>query len=141
MFEKYHELCRGQPECGEDLADVLYELGSGLCDRKLYDLAVRWLERAFDALDEHEIDRLSDDAGDLKLAILQKLSEYVERSQWARLMACSQGFAAAEDCRSHRESQNLDRHCGSELLGQAHRHPAKTRSIEHRGEAKCNRLL
>jgi predicted ATPase len=74
MFDKFHDLCRGQPEQGEDLADVLFEIGKSLHDRSQYEVAITWLERALDALEEHEIDRLSDEAGDLKLAIMQKLS-------------------------------------------------------------------
>jgi tetratricopeptide (TPR) repeat protein len=58
----------------EELADALYEIGKDLFARKQYEVAVRWIERAYDALSEQEFERLSDDAGELKLAIMQLLS-------------------------------------------------------------------
>jgi hypothetical protein len=76
MYEKFWgNGVRADPECAEDLADVLYELGKGLCNKKQYELAAVWLERALDAIDDQELDRLSDNASELRLAIMQQLGE------------------------------------------------------------------
>jgi tetratricopeptide (TPR) repeat protein len=73
MYEKSLACVEDDPESIEDLADIFYEIGNELCDKKHFELAAKWLERAFDAVDNQEVHRLSDDAGDLKLTILQKL--------------------------------------------------------------------
>lgn len=77
MYEKFRNLSNGEPECAEDLADVLYELGKGLYDRKHFELAATWLERALDAIDDQELDRMSEHAGDLRLAIMQKFGSII----------------------------------------------------------------
>jgi hypothetical protein len=59
----------------EELADALYEIGKDIYAKKQYNVAVCWLERAYDALSEQELERLSDDAGELRLSIMQVLSE------------------------------------------------------------------
>jgi hypothetical protein len=78
MYEKFWKSSvSSHPESAEDLADVLYELGKDLCEKKHYELAAVWLERGLDAVDNQELDRLSDDAGELKLAIMQQLGEKI----------------------------------------------------------------
>jgi hypothetical protein len=61
------------PALTENLADALYEIGKGLFGRKQFDMAVRWLERAHDILSEQELEHLSDNGGELRLAIMQLL--------------------------------------------------------------------
>lgn len=55
----------------ESLADVLYEMGKDLLHKKQYELAAKWLERAVDVLAGQELDRLSRDASELRMSILE----------------------------------------------------------------------
>lgn len=57
----------------ESLADVLYEMGKDLLDKKQYAMAVKWLDRAYNVLVEQELDRLSMDASELRLSIMECL--------------------------------------------------------------------
>jgi hypothetical protein len=57
----------------ESLADVLYEMGKDLLDKKQYAMAVKWLDRAYSVLVEQELDRLSMDASELRLSIMESL--------------------------------------------------------------------
>jgi hypothetical protein len=59
----------------EEFADALFEIGKDLFTKTQFEVAVRWLERAHDVLGEQELERLSDDAGELRLSIMQLLSE------------------------------------------------------------------
>lgn len=61
------------PHTAESLADVLYEMGKDLLGRKEYRLASKWLERAYDALNQQELDKLSIDASELRVSIVQSL--------------------------------------------------------------------
>jgi hypothetical protein len=57
----------------EELADSLYEIGKDLASRKDHDLAAKWLERSLDVLSEQDLEHLSDDASELKMATLHLL--------------------------------------------------------------------
>ncbi|KAF2432077.1 SPO22-domain-containing protein [Tothia fuscella] len=59
----------------EDLADALYEIGKDLFSKKQYELAVRWLERSYDALGEQDLGDLSDNASELRLCVMQLLAK------------------------------------------------------------------
>jgi len=61
------------PKTAESLADVLFELGKDLLSRKQSALAVKWLDRAYEIIGSQELDRLSADAGELRMSILQML--------------------------------------------------------------------
>ncbi|TID24359.1 SPO22-domain-containing protein [Venturia nashicola] len=63
------------PASTEELADTLYEIGKDLFARKQYETAVRWLGRAYDVLSEQEQESLSDNAIELRLAIMQLLTK------------------------------------------------------------------
>lgn len=65
------------PASTEELADTLYEIGKDLFTKKQYETAVRWLGRAYDVLSEQEQEMLSHNAIELRLAIMQLLSEWV----------------------------------------------------------------
>lgn len=74
MFAKSEIAAQVDPETAERLSDILFEIGKDQLRRKQYDIAVRWLERSANALDTQEVDTLSADAGELKLAIFQSLT-------------------------------------------------------------------
>ena len=57
----------------ESLADVLFEMGKDLLGKKQYAIAVKWLDRAYNILVEQELDRLSMDASELRLSIVESL--------------------------------------------------------------------
>ncbi|RDL39259.1 uncharacterized protein BP5553_03599 [Venustampulla echinocandica] len=57
----------------ESLADVLYEMGKDLITSQQYQLSVKWLERAYEVLTTQELDRLSMDASELRISIIQSL--------------------------------------------------------------------
>lgn len=57
----------------ENLADSLFEIGKDLTVKKNFPLAVKWLERAYESLDAQELELLSREAIELRLAISQAL--------------------------------------------------------------------
>ncbi|KAF2199170.1 SPO22-domain-containing protein [Delitschia confertaspora ATCC 74209] len=74
MFSKIKQLHKKlEPSAAESLADLLYEMGKDFLKKGSYELAIRWLERAYDVLGEQHIEKLSPDAGELKLSIIQGL--------------------------------------------------------------------
>ena len=74
LFQKTARLQHhADPATAERLADVLYEMGKEQLSKQSGQMAVRWLERAYDALAEQDLDRLSNDAGELRLSIMHSL--------------------------------------------------------------------
>lgn len=78
------------PHTAESLADTLYEMGKDFFDKKHYEMSVKWLERAYEVLNNQELDKLSMDASELRISIIQisvkahvalKTPEATERSQ------------------------------------------------------------
>ncbi|QDS73641.1 hypothetical protein FKW77_002299 [Venturia effusa] len=63
------------PSSTEELADTLYEIGKDLFAKKQYETALLWLGRAYDVLSEQEQELLSDNARELRLAIMQLLTK------------------------------------------------------------------
>lgn len=59
------------PNTAESLADVLFEIGKDLLHKKEYKLAVKWLDRALEVLTGQELDRLSMDASELRISIIE----------------------------------------------------------------------
>ena len=63
------------PNTAESLADVLYEMGKELLEKRQYKLAAKWLERALEVLTGQELDRLSMDASELKMSIAESFTK------------------------------------------------------------------
>jgi hypothetical protein len=61
------------PNTAESLADVLYEIGKDLLGKQQYKMAVKWLDRALEVLGGQELDRLSMDASELRISIIESL--------------------------------------------------------------------
>lgn len=57
----------------ESLSDTLYEMGKALLEKKQHALSVKWLERAYEVLSGDELDKLSADATELRISIIQTL--------------------------------------------------------------------
>lgn len=53
----------------EILADLCFEIGRELLEKQNYPQAIRWLERANDALGEKDTEMSRSEVGDLKLSI------------------------------------------------------------------------
>ncbi len=75
MFSKSEpSISHLDPTTAEKLADVLFEIGRDLLQKKVFPMAVRWLERAHNVLGGQELDKLSMDAGELRLSVMHSLS-------------------------------------------------------------------
>ncbi|OCK77725.1 SPO22-domain-containing protein [Lepidopterella palustris CBS 459.81] len=61
------------PATAENLSDLLYEIGKDMLHKKNYEMAVKWLGRSHDVLGEQDLEKLSVDAGELRLSIMQSL--------------------------------------------------------------------
>ncbi|MCJ1472157.1 hypothetical protein MMC13_000804 [Lambiella insularis] len=62
-------LAEYDPVFTEKLADLLFEIGKERHEKAAHEAAVRWLERAHDVLSSQNLEGLSSDAGDLRIAI------------------------------------------------------------------------
>lgn len=61
------------PDYAEKLADVLYEIGKSLASRSDFPLAKKWFQRANDIINTPNLEHLSREGLELRLAILQAL--------------------------------------------------------------------
>ncbi|KAK7533968.1 meiosis protein SPO22/ZIP4 like-domain-containing protein [Phyllosticta citribraziliensis] len=61
------------PETAEMLADVLFEIGKDLLQKQECEKAVIWLDRAYNVIGEQSIEELTNDASELRLAVLNYL--------------------------------------------------------------------
>ena len=59
----------------ENIADLLYEIGRERLDKKEYAMANKWLERSHEVLAGQDLERLSAEAGELRLCVLQASGE------------------------------------------------------------------
>jgi hypothetical protein len=90
MFAKCKQLTRSfTPSTAENLADLFYEIGKSMLVKHMFELAVRWLERAYDVLGEQDIEILSSEAGELRLSIMQSISLYPSYAQVRRAEHCN----------------------------------------------------
>lgn len=62
-----------QAAIAEKLADLLYEIGKDLAQRKHFASSVKWLERSHNIINMHDLDKLGQDAGEVKQSITQTL--------------------------------------------------------------------
>jgi len=83
MFSKARLLIAGHvdPVEAERFTDLLYEIGHDLLERKHYEDAAKWLERAYDILTNQNAEKLSSDAEDLKLSVTSSLVKALLRLQ------------------------------------------------------------
>lgn len=58
------------PSTAENLADLLFEIGSAQWKKSLYTEAIHWLEKAYDVLVGQSLEALSSDAGELQVSIM-----------------------------------------------------------------------
>ena len=70
------------PATAQDIADLLYEIGKESFRKQEHEIAVKWLERAYDVLSTQSLERLSFNAGDLRMNILHDLGMDSLRPFW-----------------------------------------------------------
>jgi hypothetical protein len=97
--------CQGVARCAqaESLADVLYEIGKDLADRKDFPMSSKWLERAYDAVNRPPLEQLSREAVELRLSISQALV------QAYLALVSTEGYQKAENHVSCIESEIGDK--------------------------------
>ncbi|KAL7933348.1 meiosis protein SPO22/ZIP4 like domain-containing protein [Trichoderma chlorosporum] len=61
------------PNSAEIIADTLQHIGFGLASKRNYEMAVKWLKRAYDLLNQQALDQLSAKGLELRLSICQGL--------------------------------------------------------------------
>jgi hypothetical protein len=84
MFMKCRELGKSfNATTTEQLADLLYEIGKAALVKRDYEVASRWLERAYDVLGEQDLDMLSPEIGELRLSTMQSLGTHI-RFMWGK---------------------------------------------------------
>jgi Meiosis protein SPO22/ZIP4 like len=54
----------------EDVVDLFYEIGKCQLDKGRFNMAVKWLKRAFELLQNQEFGSLSPDVSELRLNVL-----------------------------------------------------------------------
>jgi hypothetical protein len=64
------------PKLSETLADLLYEIGKDSFEKRSYEAAIRWLERAYDTLAEQDMEELSPEASELRLSTMHNIGMY-----------------------------------------------------------------
>jgi hypothetical protein len=88
MFTKCKQLTSAlTPTTAETLADLLYEIGKDALTKRQYELAARWLDRAYDVLGEQDLDMLSPEVGELRLSTMQSIGKYTVFMGRTRLTA------------------------------------------------------
>lgn len=77
MFTKCKQLMTTlTPTAAETLADLLYEIGKGSLAKREYNMASRWLERAYDVIEGQGLEMLGPEAGELRLSTMQGIGKF-----------------------------------------------------------------
>ena len=74
MFSKAEALSSSlSPSAAEKLADLLFRVGESSLHRKDFPMAIKWVQRAYDMLNDQELEKMSRDAVELRLTVAQVL--------------------------------------------------------------------
>lgn len=74
MYTKAEKVQRSiSAQAAENLADVLYEIGKDLTSKRDFAMAHKWLDRANKILETQDVDQLSREGTELRMAIFQAL--------------------------------------------------------------------
>ncbi len=68
---------RSTSAVAEDMVDLFFEIGKCLLDKGCCDMAVIWLKRAYELLQNQDLEKLSPDAGELRLNLLHTYGKHV----------------------------------------------------------------
>jgi hypothetical protein len=75
MYAKCKQLIDAlTPKSAETLADLFYEIGKDSLKKNNHEVAIRWLERAYDTLGKQDMELLSPEAGELRLSTMHSIS-------------------------------------------------------------------
>jgi hypothetical protein len=86
MYTKCKQLTSAlTPKSAETLADLLYEIGKDSFEKRNYEAAIRWLERAYDTLGEQDMELLSPEASELRLSTMHSIGMHPVRRAVANL--------------------------------------------------------
>jgi predicted nucleic acid-binding protein len=79
MYAKWKQL-NGTTLLGdtEVVGDLFYEIGKDALTKNNYELAIKWLERAYDALSEQDLNLLSPEASELRLSIMHSIGSFIK---------------------------------------------------------------
>lgn len=76
MFAKCRQLIKApSPTISEILGDVLYEIGKEALSKNSYDVAIRWLERAYDVLGDRHLEMSNLEISELRLSTMQSIGK------------------------------------------------------------------
>jgi len=78
-----------EPNCAEELADTLFEIGRSQSQKLRWSEATYWLERACDAISGHALEALSSDAEELQISIMHGMARALinQESKESRMKA------------------------------------------------------
>lgn len=66
-------LKKARPTAAKIIIDVLFQIGKGILHKNDFQMAGKWLQRAWDAINSQQLQDMSRDAVELRMAILQSL--------------------------------------------------------------------
>lgn len=104
MFRKAGDMLTTlDPSSAENLADTFLDIGRAFLPRKEFQMAVKWLQRAYEVIDGQDIEKLSRDGVELRLTILQA---YIQGLLGTKTQ---ENLKKAEDCVAYVETELGDK--------------------------------
>lgn len=91
------------PSLAENVADTFFDIGRSFLPNKEYQMAVKWLGRAYEVIDGQDIEKLSRDGVELRLTILQA---YIQALVGTKTQ---ENLKKAEDCVAFVETELGDK--------------------------------
>ncbi|KAI4712219.1 hypothetical protein J4E89_002485 [Alternaria sp. Ai002NY15] len=127
MFEKCRQVRKSfTSTITEQLADLLYEIGKAMLAKRDYEVAKRWLERAFDVLGEQDLDMLSPE---IVKAYMKTKTPIAQEKAWQMLKLMETDFGDKMivsllkiELLSEAETMDTSEFYNGKLLESSHRH-------------------
>jgi hypothetical protein len=66
------------PKSAESIADTLYEIGADFLKKRQYELSAKWLERSYSILVGQDLEKLSENAGELRYSVMSRLGLQID---------------------------------------------------------------
>src|SRR5437762_5823977 len=70
----------------ESIADTLYEIGTDFLKKDQYELSAKWLERSHAILVGQDLEKLSENAGELRCNVMGRLGLLIFPPAWMHLL-------------------------------------------------------
>ncbi|SPO03320.1 uncharacterized protein DNG_06002 [Cephalotrichum gorgonifer] len=104
MFRKAGDmLATLDSRAAENLADTFFDIGWDFLPKKEFQMAAKWLERAYEIIDGQDIEKLSRDGVELRLMILQAFIQALVGTK------TQENLKKAEDCVAYVEAELGDK--------------------------------